>query len=168
MARVFRRPNGSAISSSWHRSHSDAHACQVYFERTRGKLRLPAPFDKSLDRMSPTVATTSAALALLSFASADAAMSRDRACEVVTTAAERHARANKPSQYYCEPHTTSASYYVFAVRSSNPPPAENPNWVGSSLVGWYALRRKDGAVVEWDIVDEVPGRVLTPSASRRK
>ena len=83
-------------------------------------------------------------------------------------AAEHHTPSDEPKQYYCEPHTASSRYYVFAVRSRDPAPANDPKWVGSSLVGWYAFRRKDGSVVEWNIADEGPGPVLTRSAGKRR
>ena len=34
------------------------------------------------------------------------------------------------------------------------------DWVGSSLVGYYGVRKKDGAVLEWNVIDDTPGALL--------
>jgi len=93
---------------------------------------------------------------------ADPVTSQADACKILTNAAERIVRAPKhPDEFFCQSHASLAEYYVFSLRSRSPtPPGAGPDWVGSNLVGWFGVRRRDGAVMEWDIADEVAARIL--------
>lgn len=122
--------------------------------------------------MPPTRALMFAiALAFPSFAEAGQVASEAEACAMLTEAvpAQRQ-RPNAPADYYCELDSVSSRYYVFAFRSRHPePPGAGPNWVGSNLFGWFAVRRLDGAVLEWDIANLRPGAVLSvPKGSVKK
>jgi hypothetical protein len=69
---------------------------------------------------------------------------------------------NAPNDHYCELGYVSQSYYVLAFRSRHPePPGAGPDWVGSNLVGWFAVRRSDGAAVKWDMAKDGPGGVFS-------
>ena len=59
----------------------------------------------------------------------------------------------------CQPHLATPSLDVLAVRYCCRTPAEGP---GSNLVGYFAVRRSDGRVYEWDFVREA---VIEPGYS---
>jgi hypothetical protein len=48
-------------------------------------------------------------------------------------------------------------YYVASLHSGLPCPTSA---ACSSLIGWYAVRRADGKVIEWDLAQDVPGKQL--------
>lgn len=111
--------------------------------------------------------TLASAMLLLSAAAltntnlAASGLSAQRACGLLVAAAEQYVQpARKPDGYYCEPHWTSSHYSVFALRATATA-SSDPKWIGSNLVGWYAVRRSDGAVLEWNMGDEEPGTVVT-------
>lgn len=53
------------------------------------------------------------------------------------------------------------SYYVFGLRSNYPAPkGARGEWVGSALVGWFAVRISDGQVRDWDMANLKLGAVL--------
>ena len=111
------------------------------------------------------------ALAFPVFAVARPIASETEACAVLTEAVPPHAQLrNAPADYYCELDNSSSRYYVFAFRSRHPePPGAGPNWVGSNLVGWFAVRRRDGAVFEWDITNLRPATLFfLPRAGTKK
>ena len=104
-----------------------------------------------------------AAISLPCIANAGGIASEAEACAVLTSAVPKHVQLrNAPTDYYCEPRNVSRRYYVFAFRSRHPePPGAGPEWVGSNLVGWFAVRRNDGVAIEWDMAKDGPGVVLS-------
>jgi hypothetical protein len=65
-------------------------------------------------------------------------------------------------EYRCEDAAKGPNgYYVFALRSNYPAPrGAESNWVGSGLVGWYAVRVSDGQVRDWDVANLKLGAVI--------
>jgi hypothetical protein len=52
-------------------------------------------------------------------------------------------------------------YYVFGVRSNYPAPrGAGKDWVGSGLVGWYAVRISNGELRDWDMANLKLGAIL--------
>jgi len=51
----------------------------------------------------------------------------------------------------CDPVPGRPAYYVLGLHCSSGTPREV---IGSSLVGWYAVDKSDGAVFEWDINED--------------
>jgi len=102
------------------------------------------------------------AFALPGLAIAGRVRSEAEACAVLTKVVPEHIQLrNVPSDYYCELRNVSRRYYVFAFRSRHPePPGDGPDWVGSNLVGWFAVRRNDSAALEWDMAEDAPGVVF--------
>lgn len=103
-----------------------------------------------------------AAIVLPGLAMAGRVVSEAEACAVLTKGVPEHVQLrNAPSDYYCELRNVSRRYYVFALRSGHPEtPSAGPDWVGSNLVGWFAVRRSDGAALEWDMAKDAPGVVF--------
>jgi hypothetical protein len=109
-----------------------------------------------------------AAVTLPGIAMAGSVAAEATACAVLTNAVPKHLRLrNAPGDYYCELRNISRRYYVFSFRSRHPePPGASPEWVGSNLVGWFAVRRNDGAALEWDIANDGPGVVFSIGKKR--
>jgi hypothetical protein len=77
--------------------------------------------------------------------------------------AHRQSPLHGINEYRCELETDEGNghYFVFALRSNYPaPPGASPNWVGSSLVGWFAVSRSTGTVFNWDIAALALGQKL--------
>src|SRR5436190_13103166 len=89
---------------------------------------------------------------LMGSAIAKGVSSQAEACKLLIRAVKPPTpRADPHAPYYCELYRKSPHYYVFALRSKRPAPVDSSaDWVGSSLVGHFAVRRNDGAVLEWD------------------
>lgn len=67
-----------------------------------------------------------------------------------------YAAPHGPSEYHCELDNSEGSgrYYVFGLYSNYPaPPNAGPDWVGSSIVGWFAVSKSTGKVFNWDNPD---------------
>lgn len=85
------------------------------------------------------------------------------ACEQLRTAiSKRLGASHGADEYRCEDGQNRADgYSVFALRSNYPAPnGARPDWVGSGLVGWYAIRVSDGQVREWDVANLRLGAAL--------
>ena len=79
------------------------------------------------------------------------------------TVAERQSPRYGINEYHCElaKGEGHGRYFVFALRSNHPAPPGAPlDWAGSSLVGWFAVSRANGAVFEWDLAAVAPGPKL--------
>jgi len=96
---------------------------------------------------------------LVVLAAACSSISEPEACnKLLRIAAEQHlVKETDPSgAYYCEPSGDNASdHYLIGLHYRVVTP---PDWVGSDLVGWYAVRRSDGRVSEWDIAEGTLGK----------
>lgn len=78
------------------------------------------------------------------------------ACERVRLVVSKQLSADHGAdEYRCEGEAQGPKgYYVFALRSNYPAPkGAGPGWVGSALVGWYAVRASDGQVRDWDVAN---------------
>ena len=80
------------------------------------------------------------------------------ACRILRSVAEREhlALPAHSGEYECDLHASDKQHYVFGLRLL---PVSKTSEVGSTLVGWYAVRKKDAAVIQWNIADERPTKV---------
>jgi hypothetical protein len=71
------------------------------------------------------------------------------------------------NEYRCEiDESGDRKYFIVRVKSRCPAPADaGPDWVGSSLVGYYGVRKRDGAVVDWNEAEGIAGAPLAVSPS---
>jgi hypothetical protein len=77
--------------------------------------------------------------------------------------AEQSGAAHGVEEYRCEDGTDTLAdgYFVFSLRSNYPTPkGAGADWVGSSLVGWYAVRTSDGQARNWDVANFKLGAVI--------
>lgn len=85
------------------------------------------------------------------------------ACDHLRTVISRQLGAKHgDDEYRCEDAQMGPKgYYVFSLRSDYPAPkGAGPDWVGSGLVGWYAVRESDGQVRDWNIANFTLGAVI--------
>lgn len=88
-----------------------------------------------------------------------ASLSENEACNsLLEVAFNQHlAIENSKRKYYCVPHIKSKEYFVFQLHFGG---GEPEDWIGSDLVGYYAIRKSDVVVLEWDVNDDIPGKVI--------
>jgi hypothetical protein len=81
---------------------------------------------------------------------ADAISSEKQACEILKRAAVEFHLSTRDftGRYYCDPLPATTRYYVLALRVSFDEP------VGSNLVGYFAVAKADGSVLDWDINED--------------
>jgi hypothetical protein len=75
-----------------------------------------------------------------------------------------------PSEYRCEldTHEGSGRYYVFGLYSNFPaPPGAGPDWMGSSIEGWYAVSPLTGEIFLWDSPNLGLGKKLTDPTRKK-
>ena len=97
------------------------------------------------------------------FASASGLTSTSACGRLKAAVAHKESPRHGPSEYRCDlaPNEGQGRYFVFALRSKYPaPPGAGQNWVGSSLVGWFAVSRSAGTVFNWDVGAEALGNKL--------
>lgn len=85
------------------------------------------------------------------------------ACDHLRTVISKQLGARHgDDEYRCEDAKMGPKdYYVFSLRSNYPSPkGGGPDWVGSGLVGWYAVRESDGQVRDWNIANFTLGTVI--------
>src|ERR1700709_1778242 len=75
---------------------------------------------------------------------------------VVVYAETHHIGDNHPGEYYCDYAPGSAGYFVVGLHHTDE--SAPKDWVGSTLVGWYGVRRKGCSIVEWDVAGDFPGK----------
>lgn len=87
---------------------------------------------------------------------------QDAACnKAIRAVAKFIAPEKQKHEYYCSIHRQSAGYFVFRVGSRFPVPADaGPAWVGSNLMGYFAVNRANGKVYNWDIAEDRLGSML--------
>jgi hypothetical protein len=96
---------------------------------------------------------TVAAVALFGDASYGAVQSpvtsSAQACSVLKSAAITFHlfRRNLSGRYYCDPLGDVSDYYLLGLRYR----VTKDENAGSNLIGWFAVRRSDGAVLDWDV-----------------
>jgi hypothetical protein len=99
------------------------------------------------------------ALGIGSLAGCSAISSEDQGCKTLLQAVETYhlvAESRPLGRPYCEPTAPRLlGYYQYGVYYA--PDKWPPDWVGSALLGWYAVRRSDGRVYEWDIAEDALG-----------
>lgn len=86
----------------------------------------------------------------------------DAACKAVTQRVAKviHPSAGPTSRWWCDVIPSPASppgLYVIGLHSGTPCPADTPC---SNLMGWFAVRKKDGRVYEWDMGEDRLGRPM--------
>ena len=81
-------------------------------------------------------------------------LSSESACmKLGTLVARTYSARHGPNEYRCELDTSEHidGYYVFGLYSKYPAPqGAGPDWVGSSIVGWFAVSKITGRVFNWD------------------
>ena len=72
-----------------------------------------------------------------------------QACSVLKRAAVTFhlSRRNLSGRYYCDSMGDISEYYLLGLRYR----VTEDEPVGSNLIGWFAVRRSDGAVLDWDV-----------------
>jgi hypothetical protein len=87
---------------------------------------------------------------------------QDRACNQAIRAVAKFVASEKQKhEYYCGLHEQSAGYFVFRLNSRYPAPdGADANWIGSNLVGYFAVKRSNGKVYNWDIAEDRLGLIL--------
>jgi hypothetical protein len=102
---------------------------------------------------------------LIAFASwASASQIETKLCEQALSAAIPKSSSQHADDYYCQDRSESGPFVVFSIRAKHPAPeGAGADWVGSNLVGWYAICKSDRSVFEWDFANEKPGRALSRS-----
>src|SRR5882724_414422 len=75
-----------------------------------------------------------------------------RACYLLKQAAVSNylSRRNLTGRYYCESLGDNADYFLLGLRYRT----TADELVGSNLLGWFAVRRSDGALFDWDINED--------------
>jgi hypothetical protein len=87
------------------------------------------------------------------------AVTEDQACKALLRAVEKAHLVTEPvppGHPYCEPTKPRLpGYYQFGLHYA---PDEWPkDWVGSDLLGWFAVRQSDGHVFAWDVAEDELG-----------
>ena len=72
-----------------------------------------------------------------------------QACSVLKRAAVtlHLSRRNLSGRYYCDSIGDNSGYYLLGLRYR----VTEDDLVGSNLLGWFAVRRSDGVVLDWDV-----------------
>jgi hypothetical protein len=66
-------------------------------------------------------------------------------------------RTNLTGRYYCDPLPENDTYYLLGLRYR----VTSDELVGSNLIGWYAVHKSDGMVLNWDINNERPTNLIS-------
>jgi hypothetical protein len=92
-------------------------------------------------------------------AHAGSASSEAVACALLKRAAVTYhlSRHNLAGRYYCDALPERDEYYVLGLRYQ----VREDELVGSNLIGWFAIRKRDGLLMDWDINEDIP-RPLSP------
>lgn len=94
--------------------------------------------------------------------SASPVKSEQGACQLLRHAAVKYYSLNNPeSSYFCVRGGLSKNYYLFSLRASDTALPNGGGFSVSNLLGWYAVRKRDGAVLEWDISEDVPTVIIS-------
>ncbi|HVU18482.1 MAG TPA: hypothetical protein VHD32_16380 [Candidatus Didemnitutus sp.] len=110
----------------------------------------------------------SAQLAVAATKSDSPVTTEHKACEVVRAAGSRLHLANEngPGAYWCGVAVVRKGYWVVDLHRGDETAPDD--WHGSSLVGYYGVRMKDGEVFEWNVIDETPVRPATAQSTERE
>ncbi|MBV8635961.1 MAG: hypothetical protein JO002_15805 [Burkholderiaceae bacterium] len=86
------------------------------------------------------------------------------ACDaVIAVAKERHFARGTAGRYHCESVEDFAQGAYFLVNLKFTSADIPKDFVGSNLVGWYAVRKSDHAVFETDLAEETVGKRISLS-----
>ena len=98
------------------------------------------------------VTTMFGVLAFTDAAADDLVTDQSQACEVLKKAAvEFHlSRHDLFGRYYCEEIGDDSDAFILGLRYVT----TADEMVGSNLVGWFAVRRSDGKVFDWDVNED--------------
>lgn len=77
---------------------------------------------------------------------------------VIAYAAKHHIGDNRPGEFFCDFSPKKAPYFVVSLHHSDE--SAPKDWHGSTLVGIYGVHQKDGSLVEWDVPNDVPGKII--------
>ncbi len=93
---------------------------------------------------------------------------QDKACNQAISSVKKFVAPPKHKhEYYCSLHSEQNDYFVVRINSRYPAPTDTgPDWVGSNLVGYFAVSRHNGKVYNWDIAENKFGLALRLSAVR--
>lgn len=106
-------------------------------------------------------------LMLIAFVANARPLSEKEACSsLITVAIKRHLAIENPAgAYYCAHYFESKKYFGFQLHYFGGKPAD---WVGSDLVGYYAVLKKNNTVLEWDFIKNLPGAFIDSHKERNK
>jgi hypothetical protein len=81
-------------------------------------------------------------------------ISNEHACKLLKRAAVELclAKKNLEGRLSCKPEPERAEHYVLALRYETTPDEK----VDDNLIGWYAIRKSDGTILEWDSEENRP------------
>jgi hypothetical protein len=79
----------------------------------------------------------------------DRILSQKQACSALKRAAitQHLSVRNLSGRYYCDSIGDDKQFYLMGLRYR----VTKDEMVGSNLIGWFAIRRSDGAILDWDI-----------------
>lgn len=84
-------------------------------------------------------------------------ISADDACSRLLDYADRHGIKDVHADgFSCRAGEREGRYFIVDLHQAFKDGP--PEWVGSTLLGWYAVRIKDGAIFEYDMANESVGR----------
>lgn len=97
---------------------------------------------------------------------AGAVTQTDQACVRLTRAAQALRLAGPATQgrYRCEAQAGGAPHFVFALRYQGVEVTDN----SSSLVGYYLVDRRSGAIHVWDLAEGTRGPALAIDGEKRQ
>ena len=114
--------------------------------------------------MSRAVVASILAFAFTVPAVAGLAVTREKtACAILKRRAEAvidQGRAGPASGWWCDPMVRFMPYGFWVISLQSGLPCSNGQKFCSSLIGWYAVRKRDGLVINWNMAQNVPGTPL--------
>ena len=87
--------------------------------------------------------------------------SLDAAYQILVAFAQDHHPAlndDHPGKYYCDYCPKQTPFYIVGLHRSDE--TKDKDWVGSDLAGWYGVDERDGAIVEWNMAEDIPGKSI--------
>ncbi|MDR2013281.1 MAG: hypothetical protein LBQ20_09640 [Rhodanobacter sp.] len=87
------------------------------------------------------------------------AFTKKQACVLLIKAAKvKHLAVENPmGRYSCVLYAEPKQYFIFQLHYAG---GEPKDWVGSTLAGYYAVRKGDHAVLQWDFANDIPGKTI--------
>ena len=109
--------------------------------------------------MRKVLAVALIAAALASREASGNELAEARACERLLRVAktEHLAVENSVGVYRSESYMNAKRYFVFQLHYAG---GEPKGWAGSTLAGYYAVRKGDQAVLRWDFGNDAAGKII--------